>query len=126
MNLVITFCPSRLVFFVRPPAEAEHQARHRWQAKWLTNGYEVPQLVGFAGSPEEALERIATHRADEARCGRTPLPAVIVELVLSDEPRAERERTPPTAEQMFKAMRSTLGMDLQPESTGKEFGHGTH
>ena len=82
MNLAITFCPARLRFFVQPLADAERRARNRWHAHWLTNGYEPLRLVGFAGSPEEALERIKTHRADEARCGRTPLPEPVVELQL--------------------------------------------
>lgn len=82
MNLVITFCPARLRFFVQPLADAERRARNRWHAHWLTNGYEPLRLVGFAGSPEEALERIKTHRVDEARCGRTPLPGAVIEQQL--------------------------------------------
>ena len=82
MNLVITFCPARLRFFVQPLADAERRARNRWHAHWLTNGYEPLRLVGFASSPEEALERIKTHRADEARCGRTPLPGAVIEQQL--------------------------------------------
>lgn len=85
MNLVITFCPSRLKFFVQPLTEAERRARHRWHAHWLTNGYEPLRLVGFAGSPAKALERIATHRADEVRCGRTPMPGAVIELQLFEE-----------------------------------------
>ena len=82
MNLVITFCPARRRYFVQPPADAERRARNRWHAHWLTNGYEPLRLVGFAGSPEEALERIKTHRVDEARCGRTPLPGAVIEQQL--------------------------------------------
>lgn len=85
MNLVIIFCPSRLRFHVQPSADAECHARHRWQAHWLTNGCEPPQLVGFADSPSEALERIAAHRADEVRCGHKPLPVAVIELQLFEE-----------------------------------------
>lgn len=82
MSLVITFDPSRLRFLVQSLTEAERGARHRWQAKWLTNGSDPLLLVGFADSPAEALERIHKHQADKKRCGRTPLPMAVIELQL--------------------------------------------